>query len=336
MFSLLAGLLTSMPAFSEGSIETEIALPEILHDHTSDSQHNESKHPILPIPLTVLVDPQKVELGRRLFEDKRLSNDGSMACRSCHYMDKGGADGKKFSKSIDGGFRKRNTPTIYNVGLNALFGWDGVSISLENVTEGIIKSKKGLATNGLALIARIFEDPDYVRLFNASYPDGVQPENVNNALAEYMRSLITPNSRFDKYLRGDEIAINKQEKEGYRLFKAYGCASCHQGVAVGGNMVAPFNIFRNYLEKEKTIDQIEFGRFNKTKNERDKYVFRVPSLRNIELTAPYFHDGSSKDLESSVEVMGRYMLGRVIPVGHQKKIVSFLKTLTGEYQGEPL
>ena len=321
-------------AFSEPRIE--IGLAGALQDQIPDAHISETHEPIKPIPLTIDVDPQRVELGRRVFEDKRLSSDGSMACRSCHYMDKGGTDREQFSKAIDDGFRKRNTPTIYNVGLYGLYGWYGMSTSLESVAETIIKSKKGLATNWPALISTLVQDPDYVRLFNASYPDGIQPKNVKNALAEYMRSLNTPNSRFDRFLRGDETSLNEQEKEGYNLFKAYGCTSCHQGIAVGGNMVAPFNIFRNYLEKEKTIDQIEFGRFNTTKDERDKYVFRVPSLRNVELTAPYFHDGSTTRLESAVDVMGRYMLGRVIPVEHRKKISSFLKTLTGEYQGQPL
>ena len=323
-----------MQAFSENSVGTDLAATQL--DQPSVSRANDAHEPITPIPLTIDINPSRVELGRRLFEDKRLSIDGSMACQSCHFMDKGGADGEQFSKSIDGGFRKRNTPSIYNVGLKTLYGWYGISNSLENVSESIIKSKKGLATNWPTLISKVVQDPEYMRLFNANYADGVQPENVKNALAEYMRSLTTPNSRFDKYLRGNENALNEHEKEGYRLFKAYGCSSCHQGVAVGGNMVAPFNIFRNYLEKEKTLDQIEFGRFNKTKDERDKYVFRVPSLRNVELTAPYFHDGSTTRLESAVDVMGRYMLGRDIPVNHRKQIASFLITLTGEYQGKPL
>jgi len=334
LFFIFAWLLSPIQAFSEYSDETELTV--FLHDQMSVTHISKSHEPIQPIPLTIDVNPQRVELGRRLFEDKRLSSDGSKACRSCHYMEKGGADGEQFSASIDGGFRKTNTPSIYNVGLYGLYGWNGLSTRLEVVVEGIIKSKKGLAASWPALIYRLNQDPNYIDLFNTSYSDGVRPENVTNALAEYIRSLITPNSRFDKFLRGNETALNEQEKEGYSLFKAYGCSSCHQGVAVGGNMVAPFNIFRNYLEKEKSIDQIELGRFNKTKDERDKYVYRVPSLRNIELTAPYFHDGSVTRLESAVDVMGRYMLGRVIPFEHRKLITQFLITLTGEYQDKQL
>jgi len=334
VLTFIVGLFSPVLALSQSNLETGLAL--ISQAQRAVTHASEAHEPITPIPLTIDVNPQRVELGRRLFEDKQLSSDGTKSCRSCHYMDKGGADGEQFSKSIDGGFRKKNSPSIYNVGLYTLYGWYGLSSNLENVAEAIIKSKKGLATNWPALISKVIQNPEYVRLFKASYTDGIQPENIKNALAEYMRSLITPNSRFDKYLRGDEKALNEQEQEGYRLFKAYGCTSCHQGVAVGGNMVAPFNIFRNYLEKEKTIDQIEFGRFNKTKDERDKYVFRVPSLRNVELTAPYFHDGSTTRLESAVDVMGRYMLGRDIPVEHRKQIAKFLKTLTGEYQGKPL
>lgn len=292
--------------------------------------------PIKPIPLSIDVDPQKVELGKRLFEDKRLSKDGSMACRNCHYMDKGGTDGEQFSPTINGGYRSRNTPTIFNLGLYKLYGWYGMPTNLEDLSEAIIKSKKGLASDWPEIIPMLNQDSDYVRQFSAIYPDAIQPENVKNAIAEYLRSLITPNSRFDDYLRGNKNALNQQEKEGYRLFKAYGCTSCHQGVAVGANMVAPFNIFRNYLDQEKTLTQLEAGRFNKTKDEKDRYVFRVPSLRNVELTAPYLHDGSATSLEGTIDLMGRYMLGRIIPIEERKSIAKFLKTLTGQHQEKPL
>ncbi len=292
--------------------------------------------PIKPIPTVVNVNPKKVALGLRLFEDKRLSKDGSIACRNCHQLDKGGTDGKRFSPSIDGGYRERNTPSIFNVGLVSLYGWHGMPTTLENITETIIESKKGLASDWNIIVPRLVKDATYLNAFNSIYPDGIQPNNVKDAMAEYQRSLITPNSRFDRYLRGEVDAISQVEKEGYRLFKEYGCTSCHQGVAVGGNMVAPFNLFMNYIEKKDSLDKLELGRFKKTKEESDKYVFLVPSLRNVALTSPYFHDGSTLELDKAVDIMGRYMLGRIIPKEEREKIVFFLRTLTGEYLGKPL
>ncbi|NOZ54800.1 MAG: cytochrome B6 [Gammaproteobacteria bacterium] len=295
-----------------------------------------SNEPIKPIPNNSNVNADKVALGQRLFEDKNLSSDGSKACRSCHHLDKGGADGEQFSPSIDGGYRVRNTPSIYNVSLLALYGWYGLPGNLENIAETIIRSKKGLATEWSAVIKTLNKDQEYLKLFDVAYSDGIKPDNIKNAIAEYMRSLTTPNSRFDQYLRGNLQAISAAEKEGYRLFKQYGCTSCHQGVAVGGNMVAPFNLFKNYLNQDVTQQQLELGRINNTKDESDKYVFRVPSLRNVALTSPYFHDGSATRLETAVDIMGRYMLGRVIPTNDRKLIVRFLHTLTGNYQGQPL
>ncbi len=322
--------------------------PASLGDHIKKIQSNgeragqselsdfNSDEPILPIPKEINVDPKKVALGLRLFEDKQLSEDGSMACRSCHHLEQGGTDGERFSASIDGGYRSRNTPSIFNVGLLGLYGWYGIPTNLGDLAEAIIKSKKGLASDWPDIINKLNHEPDYIASFSAIYSDGIQPENIKDALAEYMRSLVTPNSRFDQYLRGNLQAITQQEKEGYQLFKRYGCSSCHQGVAVGGNMVAPFNLFRNYLTPEHTESQLELGRFNKSNDEADKYVFRVPSLRNVALTAPYFHDGSTKRLESAVDSMARYMLGKEISKHDRKLIVQFLHTLTGTYQGKEL
>lgn len=332
--SFLIVLLMTLP--NAHSYNTPAPVTAISFFAQQSAASAKSSEPIKPIPNNIDFDIKKALLGLRLFEDKNLSRDGSKACRSCHYLDKGGADGEQYSPSIDGSHRIRNTPSIYNVGLLSLYGWYGMPNSLENVTESIIKSKKGLAADWPTIISKINNDSEYVRLFKATYADGVKPDNIKHAIAEYMRSLTTPDSRFDQYLNGNMQAITPKEKEGYRLFKEYGCTSCHQGVAVGGNMVAPFNLFRNYLNKEITSKQLELGRFNETKDESDKYVFRVPSLRNVALTSPYFHDGSTARLETAVDIMGRYMLGRIIPANERKLIVYFLHTLTGNYQDKPL
>ncbi len=292
--------------------------------------------PILPIPLHVEIDQGKVALGLRLFEDKGLSSDGSTACRSCHLFNKGGGDGEVLSPSIDGKTRATNTPTIFNVGLYSLYGWLGMPKTLEGLSEAIIKSKKGLANDWPVIIPYLKGDSNYVRQFSASYPDGINVNNVKDAMAEYMRSLITPNSRFDRYLRGEEMVLTKEEFGGYQLFKSYGCASCHQGELLGGNMFASNNLFREFFVERGEAVKMDVGRYNKTKDENDRYVFRVPSLRNIALTGPYFHDGSVDSLEDAVDLMGKYMLGREIPEPHQALIVKFLNTLTGEFKGESL
>jgi len=292
--------------------------------------------PVLPIPITIEVDARKVSLGEKIFDDESLSSNGDFACRSCHYPDKGGADQKKLSLAINGKYRTRNTPSIYNVGLLSLLNWAGSHTDLGDQAEAIIKSKQGLATDWNTLISRMKQSPDYVKDFSNSYQNSITSESIKDAIAEYMRSLITPNARFDQYLRGNTNALNAEEKSGYRLFKSSGCASCHQGVNLGGNMYSPFGVFGNYVEDRGNITKADLGRYNITGNEADKYVFRVPSLRNIALTNPYLHDGSIDTLKESVIVMSRYMLGRKLSEQDADLIVKFLHTLTGEYQGEKL
>ena len=292
--------------------------------------------PALPIPQHIQLDSQKVTLGSRLFMDKRLSRDGRFACMSCHYFDKGGTDQQRLSPSIDGGTRALNTPSIFNVGLLPIYTWAGKRVGLPDLAEAILKSDKGLGSDWPTILSVLRADPAYVRAFIISYPDGIQPKNVTDALAQFMRSLITPNSRFDRYLTGETGAMSAREQKGYRLFKAYGCASCHQGVNLGGNMVSPFGIFGDYARDRGNPTKADLGRFNVTGLEDDKYVFRVPSLRNVALTAPYLHDGSVQSLEDAVGIMGEYMLGRSLPEQDIHLIADFLRSLNGELNGKPL
>ena len=291
---------------------------------------------IVPIPQTLEIDLYKARLGKLLFEDKSISKDGKKACVECHLSDKGGADNEQFSEAINDKPRSTNTPTIFNVGLLPMLGWTGAGTSLEDVTEAIIKSKQGLATDWPELIQKLNASPTYVTQFNAIYRDPIEPAQVKEVMAEYMRSLITPNSRFDQYLRGNETAISLDEQRGFELFKSYGCSSCHQGVNLGGNMRSPFGLFGNYMQDKGKETKADLGLYNKTKRPDDQYIFRVPGLRNIALTAPYFHDGSAKTLREAIDVMGRYMLGREIPNREQELIEKFLRTLNGELNGEPL
>jgi len=178
--------------------------------------------------------------------------------------------------------------------------------------------------------------PQYVASFNAIFSDGIQIRNIKSVIAEFERSLITPNSRFDKFLRGDDSALSAKEKEGYRKFKSYGCASCHQGVNAGGNMFETLGAMADYFAARGNVTKADYGRFNVTGNEEDRFVFKVPSLRNVALTAPYLHDGSAKRLEDAVDVMGKYQLGQALSSEDIDEIVSFLRTLTGEFEGKAL
>ena len=187
-----------------------------------------------------------------------------------------------------------------------------------------------------ALLAKLRAVPDYVTQFRDAFPDGLTQANVLNALAEFERSLITPNAPIDRYLRGERDALTADERQGYRLFKSYGCVACHQGMNIGGNLYQKFGVFQAPSPPRDGDAQPDVGRYRVTSIERDRGVFRVPSLRNVAVTAPYFHDGRAPTLESAVEIMGRVQLGRELAIEDINAIVRFLRTLTGEYQGKAL
>lgn len=298
--------------------------------------HAQSEEPIRPIPLTVKLDAKKVALGDKLFHDKRLSKDNTLACASCHGLDRGGVDGGVGSTGINGAKGPINAPTVFNSGFNFRQFWDGRANSLEEQAAGPIHNPKEMGSNWAEVLGKLSQDAALVATFKESYPDGLQPKNVQDAIATFERSLITPNSRIDKYLRGDKTALKDDELRGYQLFKNYGCVACHQGVNVGGNMFQVFGVMGDYFAKRGGATEADLGRFNVTKNEADKHMFKVPSLRNVALTAPYFHDGSAKTLNDAVEVMFKFQLGRVAPQQDKELIVKFLHTLTGEFRGQPL
>jgi cytochrome c peroxidase len=193
-----------------------------------------------------------------------------------------------------------------------------------------------MGSNWADVVDRLSRDPAVVAAFKESYGDGLRAGNVQDALAVFVRSLVTPNARFDKYLRGDATAVTPEELRGYQLFKSYGCVSCHQGVNVGGNMFQQFGVMGNYFASRGSVLKADLGRYNVTGQEADRHVFKVPSLRNVALTAPYFHDGSARTLGEALDVMFKFQLGRSAPRQDKELIIKFLHTLTGEYRGKPL
>ena len=295
-----------------------------------------NNEPIRPVPLTVNVDPAKAALGRQLFYDNRLSADQSVSCASCHNLNEGGADNRIVSIGAYGVKGHINTLTVFNAVNNFALFWDGRVSTLEEQLDSPLLSAVEMANNWQTIIARLQADPDYRRQFGAVYSDGITETNIREAIVAFERTLITPNARFDRYLRGDARALTDSEKKGYQLFKDYGCVACHQGVNVGGNMYQVFGIAEDYFINRGYVTKADLGRYNVTGNEIDRHRFRVPSLRNVALTPPYFHDGSVDTLEQAVYLMARYQLGRNISPQDNALIVEFLHTLTGEFDGNPL
>ncbi|NLE47192.1 MAG: cytochrome-c peroxidase [Sandaracinaceae bacterium] len=282
--------------------------------------------PLAPVE----VDEAKMQLGRKLYFDTRLSGDGTLTCASCHAFDKGGADGAKVSTGINGQLGPINSPTVLNSHLNFVQFWDGRAATLAEQALGPVENPVEMGAKWPEVVERLKQDEALVKEFAAFYEDGITKENVTDAIAEFERSLGTP-APFDRYLEGDEDAISDEAKRGLEVFVATGCTTCHSGEGLGGTMYQKMGLVQNYFElRGGEITEADLGRYNVTKNEADKHLFKVPLLRNIELTAPYFHDGSVDSLDEAVKIMAKVQLGRDLSDEDTKLIVAFLKTLTGE------
>jgi cytochrome c peroxidase len=280
-------------------------------------------------------DRAKIELGRKLFGDKRLSHDNVLACASCHRLEAAGDDGHAHSQGADGRPLEFNTPTIFNAANNYRLNWRGNFRTLEEHNESTLLNRRIMNTSWQELLAKLGGDRDYASAFIALYGRDPEPPAVLGALAAFQRSLLTPNSRFDRRLRGERDAISAEEEQGFQLFKSYGCIACHQGMNFGGNLFQRFGVFADPFTPIGG-NEADLGRFAITGIEEDRQVFRVPSLRNVAVTAPYFHNGYTSSLTEAVEIMARSQLGRELPREDLARIVQFLNTLTGEYRGRSL
>lgn len=293
----------------------------------------ELDEPIKPIPLTMQMDAAKVDLGKTLFVDTRFSKNNTVACVSCHLFEAGGAHPAAKPIGAAGKPHALNSPSAFNVAFNFKQLWSGGVDSVEAVVDRVVKSPLVFDSSWEQVIGKLAQDKPFEARFKKVYRSGLTPANLSNALGEYNRSLITPNARFDKYLRGDANAISADEKAGYALFKKYGCVACHQGMNIGGNMYQTFGVMNDYFKNRGDVKDADMGRFNFTKRESDRFVFKVPSLRNVALTAPYFHDGSAATLTEAVDVMFKVQLGRPASAEDRDLIVKFLGTLNGELRG---
>ncbi len=262
----------------------------------------------------------KIELGRMLYFDPRLSKSGAISCNSCHNLASGGVDNLPTSIGHKWQIGPRNAPTVFNAALHFAQFWDGRAKDVEEQAKGPILNPREMAGTEQLVIDRIKSIPEYVKLFKEAFPKDKEPityENLAKAIAVFERTLLTP-SRFDDFLKGNKKALTEDEKKGLELFVNKGCVSCHNGVAVGGGMFQRFD----YGTDE--------GRYEVTKDENDRKLFKVPSLRNVEVTYPYFHDGSVWTLGEAVRIMGRKQLGIDLNDEEIKFIVAFLKSLTGK------
>lgn len=284
------------------------------------------EEPIKPIEMPKKINTPMAELGKKLFFDPRLSKSGFISCNSCHNLSMGGSDNLK--SSIGHSWKKGpiNSPTVLNSSLNFAQFWDGRAKTLKEQAGGPIANPGEMAFTHDLAIAVVSSINGYREEFKKVFgSDKIDIDKVTESIAEFEKTLVTPNSRFDKWLKGDDKILTEKELTGYKLFKEAGCVACHNGPNVGGGSFQKMGLTKEYISENTSI-----GRAGVTGKDADRMFFKVPSLRNVEMTYPYFHDGSAETLDKAVDTMGRLQLGREFSTEEQAKIVAFLRTLTGD------
>lgn len=282
--------------------------------------------PIQPIEQAPVTDQAKVELGKQLFFDPRLSKSGFISCNSCHNLSMGGSDNLPTSIGHNWQEGPINSPTVLNSALNLAQFWDGRAADLKEQAGGPIANPMEMGFTHELAVEVIESIPQYVQAVKDVYKvDKVTIDEITDAIAEFEKTLVTPNARFDQWLKGDDKALTAYELEGYELFKNVGCTACHNGVNVGGNSFQKMGLYEEYVTQNPAE-----GVAGLSGEDADRFKFKVPTLRNVELTYPYFHDGAYWKLEEAVDVMARLQLGRELSSDEVSKVTAFLKTLTGE------
>ena len=322
----LAGLIVGLPG----------VLPGQSPEQENDVLLLQARALFQPIPATSpeiadnTATPERVELGRMLFFDPRLSRSGTISCNTCHNLSMGGDD--NVPTSIGHGWQKgpRNSPTVYNAVFNVAQFWDGRAADLKTQAKGPIQASVEMANQPEVVVRTLQSIPEYVERFKAAFPDEREPitfDTVTRAIEVFEATLITPNSRFDRYVAGEQTVMNDEELRGLRHFINNGCVACHNGVNVGGAGYFPFGVVATPTEEVRPSG--DRGRFAVTNTESDHYVFRAAPLRNVAETAPYFHSGQVWSLAEAVAIMGSSQLGTTLNETETREIVAFLKTLTG-------
>lgn len=291
----------------------DLALP-IGHLISRSQPHD----PIVPLPASGQLDA-KSRLGKLLFHDSRLSHDNTISCASCHDIAQGGDDGRSLAVGIGGAAGALNSPSVLNATYNIAQFWDGRAQSLEDQVPGPIHAANEMGSNWNEVIAKLKADQVIHAQFRLLFPDGITPQSITECIVAYERLLTTPDAPFDRYLRGEENAVSEEALTGYRLFTQLGCAACHQGRSVGGNLFQELGVMFNAASASENSGMHSIA----------KQRYKVPTLRNVELTAPYLHDGSAATLEEAVAVMGEYQLGAELSDDEIRSLVLFLRSLTG-------
>lgn len=308
----------------------ELAAPEFANE------------PVRPLPDKVAYDEQKAALGNLLYHDTRISADGTVSCATCHGLATGGVDNLRYSEGIAGQFGGVNAPTVYNAYFNFVQFWDGRAADLAEQAAGPPLNPVEMGDQTFDdIVARLSADKDFVTAFTQVYPEGLSEATITDAIAEFEKTLVTPNSAFDRYLKGEKDAMTSEQIEGYELFKEYNCATCHAGVNMGGLTYELMGQRENYFEDRDLVLKSgltdgDNGRWAQTGVERDRYRFKTPTLRNVALTWPYYHDGSVPTLDEAVSKMAKYQVGRTMKDAEVAKVVDYLNALTGEVDGKLL
>lgn len=307
----------------------------IYNDGLTGARANE---PVRPIDQALEYDEAKAALGFALFHDPRLSVDNTVSCASCHALETAGVDNHQYSHGVNEQLGGVNAPTVFNAVYNFVQFWDGRAQTLAAQAAGPPLNPVEMASESFdQIIAKLKADKKFTKAFTAVYPDGITEANLTDAIEQFERTLVTPNSAFDKWLLGDDSALTTDQLEGYELFKKYDCATCHTGPNLGGLSYELMGLRRHYFaERGLELTHEDNGRYKETQQERDRHRFKVPGLRNVEHTWPYYHDGTRLTLEDAVRDMGLYQSGVELTETEVAEITAFLKTLTGEYKGTPL
>jgi cytochrome c peroxidase len=285
-----------------------------------------AKEPIEPIKPATGIKGAMAELGKKLYFDPRLSKSGFISCNSCHNLSMGGTDNLKTSIGDHWQQGPINSPTVLNSSMNLAQFWDGRAKDLKAQAGGPIANPGEMAFTHELAVEVLESIPAYVAEFKQVFgKDGVDIDKITDAIAEFEKTLVTPNSRFDKWLQGDKAALSADEQAGYALFKDSGCTACHNGPAVGGNSFQKMGVVEPYKAKSPAEGLVAV-----TGKDADRFKFKVPTLRNVEMTYPYFHDGEAETLTEAVDVMGRLQLGKKFSDKENGQIVAFLKSLTGD------
>lgn len=273
----------------------------------------------------------RIQLGRELFFDTRLSADETISCASCHDLEAGGDDGLATAVGIQGAVGPINTPTVFNSSLNFAQFWDGRAKTLQEQAAEPIQNPEEMGSSWEQTLNKLSLDQKFTARFSQAYEDGLTAANLADAIALYENALLTLNSPFDRYQAGEKEALSASAQAGYEHFQNLGCSSCHQGRAIGGNMFQRFGVMGDYFaDRGLPVTVADLGRYNVTHREADKFRFKVPSLRNVARTSPYFHDGSTVSLADAVALMAKYQLGEPVTDEQIADIVEFLKSLNGE------